>query len=76
MERQCFHLARKLNEQIRLLYGSWQIVQNLKTYKADRRVLAQHVFKLIIHEGYAPFKFDSFDLIDIPSSEESMFLCS
>lgn len=70
MKRLCFHLARKLHEHIRLLHGSWRIVQNHKSHEADRRVLAQRVLKLIIHEGYAPFMFDSFDLIDIPSSEE------
>jgi len=67
MKRLCFHLARKLKEQIRLLRGDWRIVQNKN---ADKGELARHVLKLIIHEGYAPFTFDSFDLIDIPSSEE------
>ena len=68
MKRQCFHLARKLKEQIRLLRSNWRIVQN---QSADKGELARHVLKLIIHEGYAPFAFGSFDLmIDIPSSEE------
>jgi hypothetical protein len=68
-KQQCFYLARTLDEQTSTLYGSWQIVQNSQ----DTRTLARCILKLIMHEGYAPFTFDSFDLIDIPSFEEEQF---
>jgi hypothetical protein len=57
--------------------ASWQLANctRIKTYKADTKDyrVAQDILKLIMYEGYAPFTFDSCDLIDIPSSEEEHF---
>jgi hypothetical protein len=68
-KQQCLYLARRLDEQYSILCGSWRIVQRSQGTKLSK----QSVLKLIMHEGYAPFMFDSFDLIDIPSSEEEQF---